>query len=108
MKLVNLTPHTLHIHSYDGAEVTALPSEGSARCAVFEEQIGDVNNTIPIYATRYGEIDGLPDPQEGTAYVVSLLVRQSLPERKDLLSPGQLIRDDEGKVIGCKGLAANN
>jgi hypothetical protein len=30
-----------------------------------------------------------------------------LPLRKDLVSPGQLLRDDDGNVIGCLGLVGN-
>ncbi len=66
-----------------------------------------INNDIPVFRTTFGEVEGLPEPQDDTLYIVSLLVRRARPYRGDLLSPGQLIRDAEGRPIGCKGLAAN-
>lgn len=99
--LVNLTPHNINI-KINGGEVV-LPASGKvARVAVIREQIGTVAG-IPVYKSFMGELIGLPDPVEGTGYIVSLLVKTSL-HRKDLFSPGELVRDDKGVVIGCNGL----
>jgi hypothetical protein len=37
-------------------------------------------------------------------YIVSAMVRAALPDRKDLLVPSQQVRDDAGRVVGCKTL----
>lgn len=68
----------------------------------------DTVEGIDIYEVVYGEITGLPEYVEGVFYVVSAMVRQALPERKDLLSPGQLIRNEEGQPVGCLGLVRNS
>lgn len=55
---------------------------------------------LPIYATNL-------EYEEGIYLLVSAMVREALPLRKDLVSPGQLLRDDDGNVIGCLGLVGN-
>ncbi len=108
MKLVNMTPHALNLFDETGANqiVTLAPSGQIARVAVKNEKIGEAAG-VPLYAAVYGAVEGLLEPEEGTIYVVSLLVRQALPDRKDLASPGELLRDAEGKPIGAKGLSVN-
>ena len=50
------------------------------------------------------EID---DEQPDVLLIVSAMVRQALPDRKDLASPGDLVRDENGAVIGCGNLIIN-
>lgn len=35
-------------------------------------------------------------------YIVSRMVANALPNRKDLLVPNELVRDDQGNIIGCR------
>jgi hypothetical protein len=53
----------------------------------------------------YGDIDGLPDEQEGIFYIVSGLVAAAGIKlgRKDLMAPGGLVRDagNPSAVLGC-------
>jgi hypothetical protein len=62
-------------------------------------------NGIQLVRKSYGSVD-LP-PETGDIYIVSNIVRQAFPDRKDLASPGDLIRDENGIVIGCKNLIVN-
>lgn len=41
------------------------------------------------------------DPHPYTIYIVSRIVKQSVPERDDVVVPDDLIRDDDGNIIGC-------
>lgn len=103
--LINLTPHVINVLHADGS-VSNIPSSGIARCA--EQRIKHNNiDGIDLYAVHYGDVSGLPEAQENTYFIVSMPVRLALPWRKDLLSPGELVRDQEGKPIGCKGFATN-
>jgi hypothetical protein len=108
MDLVNLTPHVLNIFSADGKTqlVTLPPSDSVARCSVESIQVGSANG-VPLFAASFGEVSDLPDPKQDTIYVVSMLVRSALPERADLASPGELIRNEAGQPVGCKGLNVN-
>lgn len=59
---------------------------------------------IPTEKVEYGEVTDLPEPVDGTMYIVSLMVKQACPDRLDLLTPGELMRDKKGNPIGCCGL----
>ena len=106
MKIVNLTPHVLNILNADGFGGIDLPSSGLARVATSRVQTGEARG-IPLFETRFGEVTGLPDAQEGTLFVVSGIVaaHPSVRSREDVFSPGELVRDEGGKPIGCRGLS---
>lgn len=101
--LKNCTPHALNI--LVGDEVIDLaPSGIIPRCSQSEVSDGEVAG-IPVTRQVFGEVVDLPEPEEGTFLVVSRLVASACPERSDLLIPGPLVRDEEGKVVGCRGLS---
>ena len=102
-RVVNLTPHTLNVVNIQG-DVVVIPSEGIARVATSTEEVATICG-FAISKSTFGNVEGLPEPQDHTYYVVSRLVLQALPERNDLLRPGELVRDAGGNVIGCKGLS---
>jgi hypothetical protein len=62
---------------------------------------------IPLVTKTPGEVVGLPEPEEGKFYVVSALVQGALRQRRDLLVPDDLVRDGEGRVIGCRRFSVN-
>lgn len=102
---VNLTPHTITVLNEDREVVrTIAPSVHYpiARIGVAAKKVRDVDG-VEIFETVYGE-DNLPDPRDHVLYVVSLPVRLGRPGRRDLVSPGQLIRDENGQPVGCIGL----
>ena len=76
--IINLMKHDIHVHTND---------EG----------------LIELYKPTYGEVMGLPDPKPNTVYVVSGMVNSATPERTDVVSPGEQLRDEEGRPIGCIG-----
>jgi len=103
MEIVNLTPHDIVVRS--GVDFVTIPSSGVARCAETRTPMGTIADTgIQRFAVSYGAVDGLPAPQADTICVVSAIVRQALPDREDVFSPSGLVRDAEGRVIGCEGL----
>ena len=106
MNLVNLTPHAVTIVLPSGDTVTLPPSGTVARCSTSSEVVGEVNG-IPVSRVSYGEVVGLPEATEGVIFIVSALVRSAVPHRKDVASPGDLVRDAAGAVVGCKGLVVN-
>lgn len=106
MNFVNLTPHDVSISMPDGSSKLLPKSGKEARCDEVSELVGEWEG-IPLYVTAYGEVIGLPQVEEGTVFIVSFMVRAALPHRSDLASPGKLVRDDKGQIIGCKGLVVN-
>jgi hypothetical protein len=103
-QLVNLTPHTVNLFDLEGkTQILSLQSEGLARVSTASVVVGEAQG-VSLVATKYGQIEGLPEPEEGKIFIVSFIVRQAAPHRTDLASPGQLIRDEKQQPIGCKGL----
>jgi hypothetical protein len=104
-EVCELPPHVINIVSAEGQPVLSLDSSGIARCAE-EAQLVEQIDGVCLYDMKYGEVTGLPE--EGTMYIVSQLVRQAIPERLDVASPGPLVRNDSGNPVGCKGLVCNS
>lgn len=105
--LVNLTPHALNI--YDGSEiVAALPPSGQvARVSMETRRLPVTDGDVPFYKIQAGDVTGLPAPISGTVFVVSALVRLAVPDREDVASPGDLVRNEAGQPVGCQGLVLN-
>ncbi len=101
--IVNLTPHSLNVVDVDG-NVHEFVSVGLARCQTTSVQVG-TEEGFALTRTVYGEVEGLPEPAPGTLYVVSALVRLAVPSRTDVVSPGELVRDANKAVVGCRGFS---
>ena len=104
--LVNLTPHPINIYGNRSVEVgpqEVIPPSGTvARIATIE--LGTQTGDGPWYElVQYGQADGLPPRQDGTKYVVSLVVALAV-HRDDLLAPYVEVRNDTGTMIGCRYL----
>jgi len=107
MKLyINLTPHTINVYE-GGILVNSFPPNGEpARISIKREKVMEQDG-VSFYHQAKGPVEGLPSEREDTFYIVSTLVRLEVPSRKDLLSPGDLLRDGAGKPIGCDGFDFN-
>ena len=109
MTFVNLTPHTLTVSATDGKIISIAPSGTVARCNQTVSVVDTVTvdgHKIQVTSVILGDVTDLPDPQDGTVFIVSRLVADKMRDsRKDLLIPGPLLRDKDGKVIGCDGFS---
>lgn len=109
MNLRNFTPHDVNLVT--DADVLTLPSEGVARVSMSNEDRGTLTLSngadFPLSVSTLGEVTGLPEEVPGTYLLVSGMVRAACPTRMDLLSPGELVRDDKGRVQGCTSLFCN-
>jgi len=102
MNLVNLTPHVIRLHLASG--VREIPSAGVLRLTEEIEPQGDIDG-IPLVSKRLGAADELPPRERGTCYIVSLPAAQACCERQDFLIPDDYIRDEGGRIVGCRRLA---
>ena len=103
----NLTPHAITVLGPSGETLAVLPPSGSvARVSTAREIAGELQG-IPVYRTTYGAVTGLPEQQDGVALVVSAMVRTAVPGRRDVYSPGELVRGTDGQPVGCRGLEGN-
>ena len=109
--IVNLTPHAVNVINNDNSVAITIEASGNvARCSQTIDIVGSITLgpvAIPVSSSSYGEVVDLPAPQDNTYYIVSRLVMSACPDRQDLLVPNDLVRDEAGRVIGCRSLANN-
>lgn len=107
VKFVNCTPHPINILNENNEVILSLPKgEVIPRCSQNTTLVGKVND-VRITETTFGEVENLPNAQEGTFLIVSRLVLAACAERSDLLVPNELVRDGQGHIIGAKSLSRN-
>ena len=105
-KIINLTPHVISIVATieGGEEIIEIPISGIiARVKMEREQVGTLTvngHIIPIIRQYSTGVENLPAPVSDVFYVVSQMVADQSPQRKDLLVPGDLKRDENGEIIG--------
>lgn len=109
-QIVNLTPHAIQLLGPEDEEILKLfPAGEVARVEMDEEITGELEVaglSIPTVRVRPGEVIGLPAPQRGVRYVVSNVVAAAVADhREDVLCPYDLVRDDQGRVIGCRAFS---
>ena len=68
------------------------------------------SNVIVIYITYFGKQrntrnNEFPDIIAEIGESIQIHFAEACPDRKDLVSPGPDVLDDNGKVIGCHGLS---
>lgn len=113
--IVNLTPHDV---TWDRV---SIPPSGMVARAVFTdvERVIDVcfdmgggtklARRAAVVEMRYDRTDGLPDPIEGTLFIVSGMVLTAHPERTDLLTPDSsgksAMRDSKHVLRGVRRMA---
>ena len=103
-KLVNLTPHAINFVHDDGTPlVTVEPCGTIARVSCKTVTIGN-EGEIPITTNEYGEVEGLPEPETDTIFIVSALVAGRVPTREDVFIPNEAVRNEKGQIVGCKSL----
>lgn len=96
-KFKNYTPHAVKVGDWViEAEPVAIR---------LEQHDGDLFEKagIPCTIRRYGA-GNLPPQEEGVGLIVSQIVAAAFPERCDLFYPGDLVRDKDGVIVGCKSL----
>lgn len=110
MKIVNLTPHTVNVCDESGSVVRSIEPSGKVlRLPTRAYAAGELDE-IPLVRLSYEEPEDLPPVENDTVYIVSSLMIEPLARmgRRDFVapdtSPGSVVRDDEGRIIGVKRL----
>ena len=117
--IINATPHKITLVSKQGVEqdskrqflaetvevVKEIPPSGILpRVSMTNSPAGEIDG-IPVESVVYGEIEGLPEFQDGVYYIVSGLVAAAATKigRVDCLAPGALVRDKNNPavILGC-------
>ena len=100
---INLTPHPIILEG-----VGVIPSDGVLRVSTTKKVVKTIAG-IPVVETTFGVLEGYDLPEEDgrgfTHYIVSLPCAQALKGfRYDIYITDSPVRNDEGVIIGCKGL----
>lgn len=102
-QIINLTPHLITlINAHGGTRV--IPSDGRVPRVAATRNVVDQVAGVPVVEVTTGAVEGLPDPAPGTVLIVSRMVAEAAPHRRDLVAPDELVRDDAGVVVGCRQL----
>lgn len=102
--IMNLTPHAVSFIDANGATVlTVEPSGTIARVSSSITKTGEIAG-LPVTETVFGEVQDLPEQVEGVIYITSSLVAQRVPTRNDVFIPNELVRNEQGQVVGCRSL----
>jgi hypothetical protein len=115
MIVINLTPHDVVVLDKAGDKIKFPASGKVARVDSVRTPAGVLDtahldtpsqgaNPIELFTEAYGKVVGLPPQTPSVCYLVSQMVRVALPARSDLLSPGDLVRDERGNPTACRGL----
>lgn len=114
--LRNLTAHEIVLHADDGTRlhlpaaptVPRLVRAGGSTTALTVQAVDGTAH--PVTLTVGDRVTGLepalPEPEEGVLLVTSRVVASFRPDRTDLVWPDDLLRDEAGRVVGARRLAA--
>jgi len=121
--ILNFTPHSIDVYRrqdvlpdtgrgfvprHGRKPVFIIPSSGLARAMASESPAGTVDG-IPLVEVQYGRLEGLPKPTLGTWLVVSAITAQAARASgrttDDLLLTTGLVRDGDGRIVGCTAFA---
>jgi len=106
--LINLTPHTIKLNNGKEFPPSGMVTRVSAQFSRLTPQ-ELLNEGIYIYSVEYGEIEGLPEPEEGKLFIVSAMVLEAGRKigRNDLIAPAtghpEAVRNEQGQIISVPG-----
>jgi len=118
MKVVNLTPHDVHLHQ--NGEIVTIPASGiTVRVGTTIEREGSFKTdfgALPISVTVFDDeilflrgSERISAAEAGVtsdcAVIVSRLAGSALVQKfpnVNVLIPNEIIRDENGRIVGCE------
>ena len=112
-KLINCTPHDINIMDGDNNIILTISSSKTLiRVSQTTTDAGSIianGVEIPITDNTFGDVIGLPPQQDGTILIVSAMVANACSKtRTDLALVNESVRDEKGRIIGCRSLSFPN
>ena len=121
MEIINRTPHDITMLNEENEVIWTFPKSdepirlessqvivGEATDAGFDTTKRNASDnifiTFDVKQVVYGD-SNLPNYIEDRYYIVSALVANAFPVREDLLMVNDTVRDENGRIIGCKSFA---
>lgn len=105
VRFTNLTPHDINIFNYEDELIHTIPASGDVvRLNTSEETLFYLGD-IEVNQVTYMSADDLAPYVQNHYYIVSALVANAYPDRRDFLMVHKTVRDDDGRIIGCRAFA---
>ncbi len=106
MKIVNLLGYNVSYYNYNGEETVFPAGKGLPQKLTGTLTVVDTAEGINVIKFVYpsAEAIGIPKQTKDTFYIVSQQICQAYPDRKDLVYPSNFVKDEAGKIVGCKML----
>lgn len=108
--LRNFTPHPVNVKTHDGNWISIPPDDaGPARIRYRSMEVTQIEVTdpecgthfVPLVTQQLASIIGLPVERQGDLLIVSRTVAAEADYRQDLVVPADLVRDANGRIVGC-------
>jgi len=113
MKIQNLTPHPIVLRPTSGEDTVIPPSGTVARVSASPGALEDIPGLpVPVaLPDAFGAVEGLPEPDGETFYIVSAMVGAHVTDRLDVLTPGTgpadgAVRNEKGHIVAVTRLKA--
>jgi hypothetical protein len=115
-KLINLTPHAVVLESTAWGKTSRVTVPASGTVARLTETtthegvvVVDCDKPVAVISKRFGQIEGLPEAEQDTYFIVSLPVATAAwsTGRTDVLAIGEAVRDNEGRIVAARSLACS-
>lgn len=112
MRFLNLCPHGVGYEDPKGKTVIYQKMGLVARSNSTISSAGSImvdGIEILLNKINQGDTESLPAPRDGTIYIVSRIIRENNPHRKDLISPSMKDRvyDEKGDVLYVRSFDTN-
>jgi hypothetical protein len=103
-KLVNLTPHAVHVYQ-GGKEIMVIPQSGTIARTQLVSELDRTIQGIPVFRRRVTSIKGLPKPEKNVTYIVSSMVLSEVKKmgRTDMIAPDtndNSVRTNNNTLLG--------
>lgn len=112
MRFLNLCPHGVGYEDPKGQTVIYRKIGVVARSNSTISNVGSIKVDgieVMLNKINQGDTESLPAPRDGTMYIVSRIIRENNPHRKDLVSPSMKDRvyDEKGDVLYVRSFDTN-
>ena len=109
----NCTPHDLVLYAPNSEKVLATWEKSTTPIRVAESITKLPNiivaekSSLPLFQINTdNKRTQLPEPESGVLFVVSRVTAMQYPKRRDFIFPFQEVRDETGRIIGCRGFGS--
>lgn len=106
MEIINLTPFTVRILDEENQIVEIAPSGRVAQLDIESNELAKMSSEGIMFSVKrltQRRVIGLPDAQLGVTLLVSEIVADTVRDRADLVSLGELGVNNDGSIL-AKGL----